>query len=452
MAQEAQVIRQVDEVRQEMRQYLNQREDRLRAQYEAGEIDAGTFNQQLRSLTTRKTALDGVAGALTAPGGFAGAMVGASSPMVDQAIKTHSEPGSTGNILAHGAWGAVQTLAGGNGSDALRTAVATGAAEYTAPLIAQAVYGTSNPRKLNATQKNNLNVLLGTAATGIGASGGNGLTGAMAGRAVDSALNSNFLGSKTRERQDQIYSEAKKYPNLDDFFKFYPNKAQEYVQNADDDKKSDELVKKRNVTRQLDPYERNQLAEYYEKAAGEYLSVYQKSGKTDKNSERTGIYFLEEARRIRNGVLPPEKSIYGIYPIHSEDEVYRAAYKEKYSSVFKYRNPVEQVSNNLTLIAPLALVETKPVMLLGAFTGGYEFGTASREAYEGNWDRMINFTRETLINFTLGAATKRIFSSNHYTSGGEEIFPNAIACSYNPKKQRLLDKVMILPVCLVVVT
>lgn len=237
MAQEAQVIRQVDEVRQEMRQYLNQREDRLRAQYEAGEIDAGTFNQQLRSLTTRKTALDSVAGALTTPGGFAGAMVGASSPMVDQAIKAHSEPGSAGNILAHGAWGAVQTLAGGgNGSDALRTAVATGAAEYTAPLIAQAVYGTSDPRKLNAIQKNNLNVLLGTAATGIGASGGNGLTGAMAGRAVDSALNHNYyfsIGEFQRARPEFTFNDygyyhedeiAQEQADKDNLFNYHENK------------------------------------------------------------------------------------------------------------------------------------------------------------------------------------------------------------------------------------
>ena len=395
----------MDEVRQGMRQYLNQREDRLRAQYEAGEIDAGTFNQQLRSLTTRKTALDSVAGALTAPGSFAGAMVGAYSPMVDPAVKAHSEPGSAGNILAHGAWGAVQTLAaGGNGSDALRTAVATGAAEYTAPLIAQAVYGTNDPRKLNATQKNNLNVLLGTAATGIGASDGNGLTGAMAGRAVDSALNSNFLGPKTRERQDQIYSEAKKYPNLDDFFKFYPNKAQEYVQNADDDKKSDELVKKRNVTRQLDPYERNQLAEYYEKAAGEYLSSYQKSGKTDKNSEQSGIYFLEEARRIRNGVLPPEKSIYGIYPIHSEDEVYRAARRNQ-NILYAPNNPVQQVVQGTADGLVVSASNFRVVKALSLLDGGYNVSEGISDIKDGD-------TKEGISKIILGPIN--LFDKNNW--------------------------------------
>ncbi|SSX81773.1 filamentous hemagglutinin outer membrane protein [[Actinobacillus] rossii] len=138
---------------------------------------------------------------------------------INTEIKKATEGNDTANILAHGVWGAME--AASQGGSALGGAAAAMTGEAGAKLLAEQLYGQSNPEHLSTEQKQTLSelsqVLAGaTAGTVSGATGGNSLTAVQAvatGMGVaKSAVENNFLGDDihpSEERKQSIEMFAK---------------------------------------------------------------------------------------------------------------------------------------------------------------------------------------------------------------------------------------------------
>ncbi|SUT87953.1 heme utilization or adhesion protein [[Actinobacillus] rossii] len=148
-----------------------------------------------------------------------GVIVGTLSPYINTEIKKATEGNDTANILAHGVWGAME--AASQGGSALGGAAAAMTGEVGAKLLAEQLYGQSNPEHLSTEQKQTLSelsqVLAGaTAGTVSGATGGNSLTAVQAAATgmgvAKSAVENNFLGDDihpSEERKQSIEMFAK---------------------------------------------------------------------------------------------------------------------------------------------------------------------------------------------------------------------------------------------------
>ena len=155
---------------------------------------------------------DMLKGGLTPTDSALGTIANTAAPLVSYQIgqyaKAHGSEGSAGHIAAHAALAALTSAAnGGSGTDIATSAAITGAAEYSAPLVAKGFYGTSDSSKLTAEQKETISNILGLAAAGTGAAVGNSTTAYGASRAVGNAVEDNALGPESfarRQRDRQI--------------------------------------------------------------------------------------------------------------------------------------------------------------------------------------------------------------------------------------------------------
>ncbi len=149
------------------------RQEAERLQTEASKWEKGGSYRQALSAVTNGIGL-ALGGAPTE-----GVVAGTLSPYINTEIKKATEGNDTANILAHGVWGAME--AASQGGSALGGAAAAMTGEAGAKLLAEQLYGQSNPEHLSTEQKQTLSelsqVLAGvTAGTVSGATGGNSLT------------------------------------------------------------------------------------------------------------------------------------------------------------------------------------------------------------------------------------------------------------------------------------
>ena len=207
------------------------RQEAERLQMEASKWEKGGSYRQALSAVTNGIGL-ALGGAPTE-----GVIAGTLSPYINTEIKKATEGNDTANILANGVWGAME--AASQGGSALGGAAAAMTGEAGAKLLAEQLYGQSNPEHLSTEQKQTLSelsqVLAGaTAGTVSGATGGNSLTAVQAAATgmgvAKSAVENNaefplseydFKGLNERAEGEKYkqaaYEEAKKnYPKLFD--------------------------------------------------------------------------------------------------------------------------------------------------------------------------------------------------------------------------------------------
>ncbi|WP_426875670.1 VENN motif pre-toxin domain-containing protein [Glaesserella parasuis] len=170
------------------------RQEAERLQMEASKWEKGGSYRQALSAVTNGIGL-ALGGAPTE-----GVIAGTLSPYINTEIKKATEGNDTANILAHGVWGAME--AASQGGSALGGAAAAMTGEVGAKLLAEQLYGQSNPEHLSTEQKQTLSelsqVLAGaTAGTISGATGGNSLTAVQAAATgmgvAKSAVENNYL-------------------------------------------------------------------------------------------------------------------------------------------------------------------------------------------------------------------------------------------------------------------
>ena len=151
--------------------------------------------------------VDMLKGVLTPADSALGTIANTAAPLasygIGQYAKAHGSEGSAGHIAAHAALAALTSAAnGGSGTDMATSAAITGAAEYSAPLVAKGFYGTSDSSKLTAEQKETISNILGLAAAGTGAAVGNSTTAYGASRAVGN----NWLTPEENARRKELQS------------------------------------------------------------------------------------------------------------------------------------------------------------------------------------------------------------------------------------------------------
>jgi filamentous hemagglutinin len=145
-----------------------------------------------------------VAGGLGAPtesvaGIAAATLAPAVSYEIGQYFQDHKQQGSPAHILAHALLGGAVAAAGGN--DVLTGALAAGGAEAAAPLLAQYLYGTTDPSQLTAEQKGTIDAIAGLAGSAVGAIAGNGAADVVSGgHAASTAVGNNYL-----TKQEKLY-------------------------------------------------------------------------------------------------------------------------------------------------------------------------------------------------------------------------------------------------------
>jgi len=156
---------------------LNEKIDALKQQQEAGEITKADYAQKLKQLQHSQVFLNMVAAALSSPtDSAAGIAAATAAPAISygigQEFKKHNKEGSATHIASHMALGAVVSALGGN--DAVSGALAAGGAEALVPLFSKAMYGTTDPEKLTAEDKQNLSNMARLLGSAVGAATSNG--------------------------------------------------------------------------------------------------------------------------------------------------------------------------------------------------------------------------------------------------------------------------------------
>jgi filamentous hemagglutinin len=156
---------------------LNEKIDALKQQQEAGKITKAEYAQKLKQLQHSQVFLNMVAAALSAPtDSAAGIAAATAAPAISygigQEFKKHNKEGSPTHIASHMALGAVVSALGGN--DAVSGALAAGGAEALVPLFSKAMYGTTDPEKLTAEDKQNLSNMARLFGAAVGAATSNG--------------------------------------------------------------------------------------------------------------------------------------------------------------------------------------------------------------------------------------------------------------------------------------
>ena len=156
---------------------LNEKIDALKQQQEAGEITKADYAEKLKQLQHSQVFLNMVAAALSAPtDSAAGIAAATAAPAISygigQEFKKHNKEGSAAHIASHMALGAVVSALGGN--DAVSGALAAGGAEALVPLFSKAMYGTTDPEKLTAADKQNLSNMARLFGAAVGATTSNG--------------------------------------------------------------------------------------------------------------------------------------------------------------------------------------------------------------------------------------------------------------------------------------
>ncbi|WP_348549622.1 hemagglutinin repeat-containing protein [Psychrobacter sp. KFRI-CH2-11] len=218
-----------DQERRKIKTELNQKEQGLRAEAEEA-FNNGNFDLAEEKalaagkLETQGLLFDAISGAIYGPNsnGAVGYATKAASPFVANQIGQYykelaEEQGGNltgtqqaGHILAHGILGAATSSATGN--DALTGGLSAGTGEAAAPLISDFLYGTSDPSKLTAEQKDTISSITSALGAGIGLTTGNASDVANAAETSKVAVEDNNLKNKdVKELLRQIDVAKAKY-------------------------------------------------------------------------------------------------------------------------------------------------------------------------------------------------------------------------------------------------
>ena len=204
-----------DQERRKVKTEINRKEQGLRAEAEEA-FNNGNFDLAEEKalaagkLETQGLLFDAISGAIYGPNsnGAVGYATKAASPFVSNQIGHYykeladNQGGNltgaqqAGHILAHGILGAATSSATGN--DALTGGLSAGSGEATAPLLSKYLYGTSDPSKLTAEQKDTISSI--TSALGLGI----GLTAGSASNAVNAAETSKVAVEDNSLKQRDI--------------------------------------------------------------------------------------------------------------------------------------------------------------------------------------------------------------------------------------------------------
>ena len=218
-----------DQERRKVKTELNTKEKDLRAESEAA-FNNGDFDLAKDKLIAADKVqnqgllFDAISGAIYGPNtnGVTGYVAKAASPFVSNQIGQYykelgDEQGGNltgaqqaGHILAHGILGAATSSATGN--DALTGGLSAGSGEAAAPLISDFLYGTSDPSKLTAEQKDTISSITSALGAVIGATTGDTSDAANAAETSKVAVEDNNLKNKdVKELLRQIDVAKAKY-------------------------------------------------------------------------------------------------------------------------------------------------------------------------------------------------------------------------------------------------
>ncbi|MDD2169258.1 VENN motif pre-toxin domain-containing protein [Glaesserella parasuis] len=261
---------------------------------------------------------------------------------------TPTEGNETANILAHGVWGAME--AASQGGSALGGAAAAMTGEAGAKLLAEQLYGQSNPEHLFTEQKQTLSelsqVLAGaTAGTVSGATGGNSLTAVQAvatGMGVaKSAVENNYLSQFSQKRKAWLKEQLQRK----DLSSVQREKYEtEFIELERDDHTSDILVTKAKNTPEKMTKLDWQL--YHDYVTRYYLENIALSGKPNviennlndillDNHIKNYSYPYATASEYRRE-LPSRWNVFGLDK--AEDEVFYSDINNKYYNRQVYKN------------------------------------------------------------------------------------------------------------------
>lgn len=222
-----------DQERRKIKTEINAKEKELRDEAEEAR-DVGEYEiavekaRAAEKLQTQGLLFDAVSGAIYGPNtnGVTGYVAKSASPFVASQIGTYfkanevvnridggdqSEQGSVAHILAQGILGAAISYATGN--DALTGGVSASTGEATVPLLSKFLYGSSDPSKLTAEQKDTISALTIALGAGIGASTGNASDAANAAETSKVAVEDNYyftdlknINKKTKQEVEKLYN------------------------------------------------------------------------------------------------------------------------------------------------------------------------------------------------------------------------------------------------------
>ena len=187
---QVEITKAFDQERRKVKTDINKKEQDLRAESEAA-FNNGDFDLAKDKLIAADKVqnqgllFDTISGAMYGPNtnGTVGYVAKAASPFVSNQIGQYykdladNQGGNltgaqqAGHILAHGILGAATSSATGN--DALTGGLSASTGEAAAPLISNFLYGTTDPSKLTAEQKDTISSITSALGAGIGAATGN---------------------------------------------------------------------------------------------------------------------------------------------------------------------------------------------------------------------------------------------------------------------------------------
>ena len=227
---QTQITQAFDQERRKVKTEINTKEKKLRDEAEEqGQLGNTTARdkliEQADKVQNQGLLFDAISGAIYGPNsnGATGYVAKVASPFVSNQIgqyyKEQSETqgdsltGSqqAGHILAHGILGAAVSYVTGN--DAVTGGVSAGAGEATAPVLSKFLYGSSDPTKLTAEQKDTISAITSALGAGIGATTGNASDAANAAETSKVAVEDNYyyadlknISKKTKQEVEKIYN------------------------------------------------------------------------------------------------------------------------------------------------------------------------------------------------------------------------------------------------------
>ena len=222
-----------DQERRKIKTEINAKEQKLRKEAEEqGQLGNTTARdkliEQADKVQNQGLLFDAISGAIYGPNsnGATGYAAKAASPFVASQIGTYfkanevvnsidggdrSEQGSAAHILAQGVLGAAISYATGN--DAVTGGISAGAGEATAPVLSKFLYGSSDPTKLTAEQKDTISAITSVLGAGIGATTGSANDAANAAETSKVAVEDNYyyadlknIHKASKKQVERIYN------------------------------------------------------------------------------------------------------------------------------------------------------------------------------------------------------------------------------------------------------
>lgn len=215
---QTQITQAFDQERRKVKTELNAKEKKLRDEAEeqgqlGNTVARDTLLQQADKVQNQGLLFDAISGAIYGPNsnGATGYVAKAASPFVSNQIgqyyKEQSETqggnltGSqqAGHILAHSILGAAVSYATGN--NAVTGGISAGAGEATAPVLSKFLYGSSDPAKLTAEQKDTISAITSAVGLTIGATTGSANDAANAAETSKVAVDNNHSADLRVDKQ-----------------------------------------------------------------------------------------------------------------------------------------------------------------------------------------------------------------------------------------------------------